>query len=147
MSKYNAIIITLFITFSTFKNFAQTTIRIDSNTLLRVIGKDSTFIDQPESENLFFGEKATNYYKGDMHTFLKKNLQYPKDAHQNKIEGIVKISAQLDNAGNLHSIKLVHSIYPSIDAEAIRLVKNMSDWRPSKSNNNTTLFIEIPFKL
>ena len=124
MSKYNAIIITVFITFCTFKSFAQTTILIDSNTSLRIHGKDSTFIDQPENENFVFGEKASNYYDGDMNKFLKKNLQYPKDALQNKIEGIVKISAQLDNAGNLHSIKLVHSIYPSIDAEAIRLVKN-----------------------
>ena len=62
--------------------------------------------------------------------FLEKNLVYPKDARKQKIEGIVITEFTVGADGFASNIEIVKSVYPSLDAEAIKLI-HRSAWIPA----------------
>jgi len=75
--------------------------------------KPESFIQQPVYPG---GNKA-------MDEFIKKNLQYPEEAMQQKIEGTVAVELDIDVFGTISSAKVKHGIGHGCDEEAIRLVK------------------------
>jgi TonB family protein len=75
--------------------------------------KPESFIKQPIYPG---GNKA-------MDEFIKKNLQYPEEAMQQKIEGTVAVEIDIDVYGQVSSAKVKHGIGHGCDEEAIRLVK------------------------
>lgn len=58
-----------------------------------------------------------------MRKFITKNLQYPKDAMEQRIEGVVTVAYQVSDEGVVENPKVIKGLYPSCDAEAVRLVK------------------------
>lgn len=62
--------------------------------------------------------------------FLDKYLKYPKDAKKNKIEGDVILEFLVDLNGKVSNIKVIHSVYPSLDEEAIKIIQR-SLWVPA----------------
>ena len=65
-----------------------------------------------------------------MRKFIKENLQYPQIAKENGIQGRVILQFVVDETGQVTDPKVVRSIDPSLDAEAIRLVNSMPRWTP-----------------
>ena len=63
--------------------------------------------------------------------FLQENLKYPKDALKNNISGKVFLRAIVEKDGKLKDIEVIRSVHPSLDAEALRLVKSMPKWTPA----------------
>ena len=57
-----------------------------------------------------------------MDEFIKKNLRYPEEALQQKIEGTVAVEIDIDVFGKVTSAKVKHGIGHGCDEEAIRLV-------------------------
>ena len=66
--------------------------------------------------------------------YLAQNLKYPVDARQNNIQGRVMISFVVDKTGNIKDAEIVKSVYPSLDAEALRVINAMPAWTPGKHN-------------
>lgn len=64
--------------------------------------------------------------------FLSENISYPKDAQEKKISGRVIISFVIDKDGSVGEVQTVKPLYPSLDEEAIRIVKSMPNWTPGK---------------
>ena len=64
--------------------------------------------------------------------FLRKNVIYPADAEENGKTGRVIVSFIIDVDGSVTNAKVVKSVYPSIDAEALRVVNAMPKWTPGK---------------
>lgn len=64
--------------------------------------------------------------------FLSKSIVYPKDAIEKKAEGMVICSFIVKADGRISDIQIVRSINPLLDAEAIRVIKKMPKWVPSK---------------
>jgi protein TonB len=62
--------------------------------------------------------------------FIKKNLQYPQMERDNDIQGIVKVSFLIDENGEVKNPKVVKSVSPGLDKEALRVVKLMPKWEP-----------------
>lgn len=67
-----------------------------------------------------------------MMKYLGQNIKYPVEAQQNKIQGRVIVSLVVDKTGKVTQPKIVRSISPSLDAEAIRVVSQMPQWKPGK---------------
>lgn len=87
-------------------------------------------------------------FKGDLEAFILKNRRYPADAKAQHITGSVEVSFRIDSYGHLSNIHVTGSLFPSLDAEALRLVKAMPPWQPAMKNNipvNGTWFVYIPF--
>ena len=66
-----------------------------------------------------------------MNEYIYANQQYPEDALKEKIQGRVMAQFIVNADGSLSDIKIIGSLCPSLDAEAVRLIENMPRWRPA----------------
>lgn len=69
---------------------------------------------------------------GEMFMFLSKNIKYPKEAMEQNQQGRVIVKFVVCSDGSLCDVAIVRSISPSLDAEALRVVKMMPKWNPGK---------------
>jgi len=76
--------------------------------------------------------------------FINENVQYPEDAWEQKIEGRVIVSFVVDIDGTITDVEVEQKVYPSLDAEAARVVKSMPKWKPA---NNQGLPVRMRYKL
>lgn len=81
--------------------------------------------------------------------FIKKNMHYPKNAVDNKIEGTVHLRYSIDKRGNTFNIKVVSGIGYGCDKEAKRLV-GLLKYEIPKNRVGRIVFhktLQIHFKL
>jgi len=74
-------------------------------------------------------------YPGGMSQFVKwltETLVYPDQAMKRKIQGKVVISFIVEKDGSISNAKVVKSVEPSLDEEALRVVSAMPKWVPGK---------------
>ena len=64
--------------------------------------------------------------------FLKSNMKYPKDAETQKVEGKVLVLFVVETDGSISDVKVAKKVFPSLDAEAVRVVQAMPKWAPGK---------------
>ena len=64
--------------------------------------------------------------------FLAQNMKYPVEAQEAKIEGRVIVQFIVDRDGSITDVKVVRSISPELDAEAVRVISLMPKWNPGK---------------
>lgn len=64
--------------------------------------------------------------------YLKKNIIFPKDAAKSKgfNGGNVYMTFAIYPDGTVGDVEVVKSLFPSCDAEAIRVIANMPPWQP-----------------
>ena len=89
------------------------------------------------SENVFdVVEDMPQYPDGmqGMMKFLIENISYPKDAQEKKISGRVLVTFVVEKDGSISNVETVKSVFPSLDDEAVRVVKSMPNWKPGKQN-------------
>ena len=68
--------------------------------------------------------------------FLSNNLKYPAVAMEQGIQGRVVTQFVVDKDGSITDVKVVRSLDPMLDKEAVRLVKSMPKWTPGKLNGS-----------
>lgn len=76
-------------------------------------------------------------YPGGMDKFYEyigKAVKYPKEAQEKNIQGKVFLSFIVETDGTLTDIKTEKKLDPSLDEEAIRIVKGSAKWIPGKQN-------------
>ena len=101
-----------------------------------------TYAQQPETkensskeEEIFiFVEQEPEFPGGEnaMYQFLSSNLVYPKAARENGIQGKVFIEFIVEKNGQIDSIRVIRSVSPELDAEAVRVISMMPKWKPGK---------------
>lgn len=85
-------------------------------------------------------EKLTEY--------IETNRQYPQVSLRNGIEGVVNVKFMVKKDGVLEQISIVRLVDPDLEAEAIRLVKEMPNWQPATLAGNpidSESIVVIPF--
>lgn len=67
--------------------------------------------------------------------YIKANLQYPKNALRDSITGDVFIEFVINSKGEVvqESVKVIKSLDPECDEEAVRLIKNSPRWIPARA--------------
>lgn len=89
------------------------------------------------------GEKRLIYY-------LSEYTNYPPQAKANKIEGTVVVSFIVSKTGRTGNVKVVKSVHPALDAEAVRVITLMPYWTPGNQNGtpaDVSYSVPIDFKL
>ena len=66
--------------------------------------------------------------------FLRQNVNYPEQAKKDSIEGRVVVGFVIDTDGSITDPKIVRSVHPLLDAEALWVVKLMPKWEPGSEN-------------
>jgi protein TonB len=82
--------------------------------------------------------------------WLTKNLRYPTSAQQRKVEGKVVAQFIVNTDGSISNLELVNSVDPSLDREALRVLRMMPNWKAGQQNEKpcrTMVCIPIVFKL
>ena len=90
----------------------------------------------PQIEIFEFVEQMPEYLRGEdvLEQYFKENLNYPTKEKEMGIEGRVICAFIVNENGSLSNIKIARSISEKFDEEAIRLIKNMPNWKPGKQN-------------
>lgn len=71
-------------------------------------------------------------FQGDVMAFLRENLKYPYEAYVNGISGRVIVTFVVDREGKVTNPKVVRSVHPLLDAEAVRVIRSMPTWKPGQ---------------
>lgn len=66
--------------------------------------------------------------------FLGENVHYPAEAEKAGIQGRVIATFVVEKDGSICESKVVKSVDPSLDAEALRVINAMPNWKPGKQN-------------
>ena len=66
--------------------------------------------------------------------YIKDNLRYPEICREGAAMGRVNVVFIVNEDGSLSDVKVIRSIIPELDKEAIRVVKSMPKWNPAKQN-------------
>lgn len=85
-----------------------------------------------------------------MTNFLINNVKYPEKAKKAGKTGKVYVSFIVDVKGKVSNVKVVKSVDPELDAEAVRCVSLMPDWTPGKDKGKAVsvqLILPINFQL
>ncbi len=67
---------------------------------------------------------------GECLKFLGKNIKYPVEAQQAGAQGKVIVQFVVEKDGSIANPKVVRSIDPNLDGEAIRVISIMPKWKP-----------------
>lgn len=73
--------------------------------------------------------------------YIAKNLKYPVIAQENGIQGKVILRFVVNAQGHVENVKVLRSLDPYCDKEAIRVVKSLPQWIPGNRTAVTYRFI------
>lgn len=80
---------------------------------------------------------------------IQNNLVYPKEAEQNKTEGVVTVSVKVDSSGKAGGAQIIKGLSKECDAAAINAVEK-TKFLPGKTSNkavNSKIVLNVEFKL
>ena len=90
-----------------------------------------------KNEKVFDIVEQMPEYPGGMQAlfeFLSQNIKYPEDAQKQKVEGRVIATFVVETDGSISNIEVVKPAFPSLDAEAVRVIQAMPNWTPGKQS-------------
>jgi protein TonB len=105
--------------------------------------KDSTFTKVEEWPQFPGGNTALT-------RFISKNLRYPLDPLANGVQGKVVVKFVVTYTGEIGRVEVIRSIDPSLDAEAVRVIKLLPRWIPGKQQGypvNVWYLVPVQFKI
>ena len=82
--------------------------------------------------------------------YLSENVKYPALAIKAQEQGRVVVSFTVEKDGAISDVKVARSVTPSLDAEAVRVVKAMPKWTPGKQDGQPVRVrynVPVSFKL
>ncbi len=88
--------------------------------------------------------------QGVMMKYLAANIKYPASAVKAKKQGRVIVSFVIQKDGSVTNARIVRSVDPELDAEALRIVKAMPNWTPGTQDGkpvNVRYTIPVVFSL
>ncbi len=109
--------------------------------------------DKTESDQVYKSVEQMPQFPGGeaaMMRYLSQNIKYPPSAAKNNIEGRVILQFVVEKDGQIGEVKIVRSVDPELDAEAVRVVKTMPNFIPGRQDGKPVAVwytIPISFKL
>ena len=82
--------------------------------------------------------------------WLSKNIKYPVVAEENGVQGRVIVTFVVERNGSITDVQVAKSVDPSLDKEAVRVVKAMPHWIPGKQNGSAVrvkFTVPVTFRL
>lgn len=82
--------------------------------------------------------------------YLGQNIRYPAEAHKKGTQGRVIVQFIVRKDGSIDNTKVLRSVDPLLDKEAVRVVNTMPNWTPGKQGGkavNVQFTVPISFNL
>ena len=68
--------------------------------------------------------------QAELFKYLGKETRYPQDALEKEVQGTVYVTFVVAKDGSITDVGILRGVFPSIDAEAVRVVRSMPLWTP-----------------
>jgi protein TonB len=97
-------------------------------------------------------EKMPSYPGGNgaLQRWLSSNITYPAAAAENGVEGRVIVAFVVETDGSVSDVRIARGVDPSLDREALSVVKRMPKWIPGMQNGSPVRVkfnVPVTFKL
>ena len=101
---------------------------------LTTVSAQKTVVAKKNQKVFDIVEQMPEYPGGQaaLFEFISKNVKYPEDAVKKKVEGKVFVTFVVDTDGKITDVSLLRKVFPSLDAEAIRVISAMPNWIPGR---------------
>jgi TonB family protein len=89
-----------------------------------------------DDDSIFDQAEVMAEFPGGQEALLKyisEHLQYPKEAAEKKIQGRVSCTFVVEKDGSVSNIKVVQSVDPLLDKEAIRVLSEFPKFKPAEN--------------
>ncbi|MCK4661782.1 MAG: energy transducer TonB [Bacteroidales bacterium] len=110
----------------------------------------ATYYEEEKDEAVFIiVEEMPEFPGGDsaLQKYICENLKYPETAKENGISGNVFVEFLIDKKGKVKDAKILRGVEPSLDKEALRVIKNLPKWKPGKQRGELVdVLFTIPVK-
>lgn len=109
--------------------------------------------DSTAKEEVFMVAEQMPEFPGGMKKllkFLQDNLKYPESAMKNNVQGRVIVQFVIEKDGTPTEFKVLRSVDPDLDAEALRVMKAMPKWKPGMQKGQVVrvkFTVPVSFKL
>ena len=109
--------------------------------------------EETVKDEVFMVTEQMPEYPGGMKElfkFLQDNLKYPENAMKNNVQGRVIVQFVVEKDGTPTEFKVARSVDPDLDAEALRVMKTMSKWKPGMQRGEVVRVkytVPVSFKL
>ncbi len=109
--------------------------------------------DSTAKEEVFMVAEQMPEFPGGMKELLKflhNNLKYPENAMKNNVQGRVIVQFVVEKDGTPTEFKVLRSVDPDLDAEALRVMKAMPKWKPGMQKGQVVrvkFTVPVSFKL
>lgn len=101
---------------------------------LTTVSAQKTVVAKKNQQVFDVVEKMPEYPGGQaaLFEYLQKNVKYPADAEKKKVEGRVLVTFVVNTDGSITDIEVFKKAFPSLDAEAVRVISGMPKWVPGE---------------
>jgi len=111
-----------------------------------VIAEEYINIKDLSDEEVFFIVEDMPTFKGgkpevEFRKYIAQNLHYPDSAAVHGISGRVIIQFAVDQEGDVINPKVVRSVDPYLDAEAIRVISTSPKWEPGMQRGKKVIVL------
>ncbi len=122
----------------------EATVDIDEDVKIQVLDGDES--DDDEEHIFVIVEEMPKFPGGDVELmrWINKSVNYPVIAQENGISGRVHLNFVINENGGIENIVVVRGVDPSLDKEAIRVIKKMPKWNPGKQRGKA---VKVSFSL
>lgn len=109
--------------------------------------------DSTAKEEVFMVAEQMPEFPGGMKEllkFLQDNLKYPENAMKNNVQGRVIVQFVVEKDGTPTEFKVLRSVDPDLDAEALRVLQTMPKWKPGMQKGQVVrvkFTVPVSFKL
>lgn len=109
--------------------------------------------DSTAKEEVFMVAEQMPEYPGgmkEMLKFLQENVKYPENAMKNNVQGRVIVQFVIEKDGTPTEFKVLRSVDPDLDAEALRVLQTMPKWKPGMQRGEVVrvkFTVPVSFKL
>lgn len=82
--------------------------------------------------------------------YLSESIKYPVDAQEKGIQGRVSCSFVIQKDGSITGIEVIRGVDPSLDKEAIRVIRAMPKWKPGRQRGKVVAVkytVPVTFRL
>lgn len=109
--------------------------------------------DSTAKEEVFMVAEQMPEFPGgmkEMLKFLQENVKYPENAMKNNVQGRVIVQFVIEKDGTPTEFKVLRSVDPDLDAEALRVMKAMPKWKPGMQKGQVVrvkFTVPVSFKI
>jgi TonB family protein len=103
----------------------------------KTVNNESTKLSEiPSNDSVYTIVEKMPEYPGGQGEFIKyigNSVKFPEIAKEHGIQGKVYVQFVINQNGQIEDVKVIRGVDPALDAEAVRVIKNMPTWIPGEN--------------